>query len=421
METKAMGISEQIKRYGDVRGLMSRINYGSLYNEHLHQDPKKARGIDGVTKETYGKGIWTNLGNLLERMREYSYLPKPVKRTYIPKANGKMRPLGIPSYEDKLVQAAMARVLNEVYENIFISCSYGFRPGRGCHDAIRYIDRKVMRQPVNWVLEADIKGFFDHVDHEWLMKFLGHVIKDPVFLRYIKRFLKAGIMEQGKFSESIEGTPQGGIISPILANVYLHYVLDVWITYKVIPSLKGKAFYARYADDFVILLQSEKEAKEVMGLLKDRLAKFSLEVAEEKTRILPFGSRRGTSESFDFLGFTIYNGKSRKGKYQVKFRTCVKKLKTKLQIAKEWIYDNMHRGIEELLMAINRKYRGHCQYYGVNGNYQMLSKVWHYLKYITHYALRRRGQKHPISWEKFSEIWKTFIMKPKICVTIWGS
>ena len=228
-------------------------------------------------------------------------------------------------------------------------------------------------------------------------------------------------MEQGKYSESTEGTPQGGIISPVLANVYLHYVLDLWITYKVIPSLKGKAFYVRYADDFVLLLQSEKEAREIMRLLKDRLAKFSLEVAEEKTRILPFGARRGTSESFDFLGFTIYNGKSRKGKYQIKFRTCMKKLKVKLQIAKEWINENMHMNIEELLLAINRKYRGHCQYYGVNGNFQMLYKVWVYLKHTTLHALRRRGQKHPISWEKFSEIWKSYIMPPRILVTIWGS
>ena len=234
METKAMGITEQLERFGNVRGLMSRINLKSLMFEHQEQDPNKAKGIDGITKVDYGENLLENLQDLLNRMRQFSYLPQAVRRTYIPKANGKLRPLGIPSYEDKLVQAAMTRILNEVYENIFLDCSFGFRPRLGCHDAIRRIDKAIMGYPINWVLEADIRGFFDQVNHEWLMKFLAHVIKDEVFLRYVKRFLKAGVMEQGSFSESTEGTPQGGVISPILANVYLHYALDLWFTYKVL-------------------------------------------------------------------------------------------------------------------------------------------------------------------------------------------
>ena len=419
METQAMRIRRQLDKHGTVQGLMCLVNKEIITKEHAKQDPNKAKGIDGVTKIQYDENLDENIENLLARMKSFEYKPLPVRRTYIPKLNGKLRPLGIPSYEDRLVQGVMAGILNDIYENIFLDCSFGFRPHRGCHDAIRAIDNIVMHENVNWILEADIKGFFDHVDHEWLMKFLEHVIKDSTLLRYIKRFLIAGIMEDGVLKESVEGTPQGGLISPVLANVYLHYVLDTWITYAIIPHLKGKARYVRYADDFIILFEREDEAKETMELLKERLAKFSLEVAVDKTRILPFGPRTGTKEEFDFLGFTFFNAKSRRGRYMVGIRTCKKKFKAKMQAVKQWITKRMHEHVGETLHDLNLKLKGHCQYYGINGNFKMIAKFHRYAQYITLKILRRRGQRGQIPWERFASLWKMYIEGPRIMVNIW--
>ena len=416
---KSISIKEELLRFKSVRNIIHRINKLTLKKVHNEQIPGKAKGVDGVTKDEYAKNINYRLERLIERMKRFRYRPKPVRRTYILKLNGKRRPLGILAYEDRLVQGAMALVLTEIYELIFLDCSYGFRPGRGCHDAVKDINQTIMFDKVNWVLEADIKGFFDHVDHTWMMKFLEHVIKDKAFLRYVGRFLKAGIMEDGQFRESIEGTPQGGIISPILANVYLHYVLDLWYTYRIKPELKGKSHYVRYADDFIILFEHEEDARMVMENLKERLGKFSLEVAEDKTRILPFGRQEGTKETFDFLGFTFYNTKTRKGKYRVGLRTCLKKLKAKMAAVKQWIHQNMHIEVEELLKSLNLKYKGHCQYYGVNGNFRALWKFKAYICNITYKTLRRRSQVGKIKWDRFIELWDQFISKPRIMVNIW--
>ena len=284
-----MEIREQLARYKNVSNIMHLVNKDSLQKEHRNQLAGKAKGVDGVNKALYEQNLGENLNGLIQRMKKFQYQPLPVRRTYIPKLNGKLRPLGIPAYEDKLVQGVMSRILNEIYEHIFLDCSYGFRPRRGCHDAIKCINNTLMFKSVNWILEADIKGFFDHVNHDWLIKFLSHVINDLSFIRYIVRFLKAGIMEDGMLRESSEGTPQGGLISPILANVYLHYVLDLWVEYHLKGICTGKVYYVRYADDFVLLFELEEDARQTMDLLKSRLAKFSLEVAEDKTRILPFG------------------------------------------------------------------------------------------------------------------------------------
>ncbi len=270
------------------------------------------------------------------------------------------------------------------------------------------------------VLEADIKGFFDNVDHDWLMKFLEHDIQDKNFLRYIKRFLIAGIMEGTELIDSDRGTPQGGLISPVLANVYLHYVLDLWFEKAVKPKLRGEAYYVRYADDFLILFQYENEARQVMEALKPRLGKFSLEVAEEKTRILPIGRFKGTKEDFDFLGFTFYNTKTRGGKYRLGIRSSKKKLKAKRQAAKAWLRTRLTKPVAETMKLLAAVIRGHCNYYGVNGNFHAIQSFWKYLKYSTYRMLNRRDQKGKLRYPKFLRIWNYYISEPHLTTDSWN-
>lgn len=420
MEQELKGIREQSAKYPAVQNLMHNVNERTLMAEHRKQSRKKATGVDGVDKAAYDEKAQDNIAELVERMRKFQYKPLPVRRTYIPKANGKLRPLGIPAYEDRLVQGVMAEVLNEVYEPRFLECSYGFRPGKSAHDVVRYINQMIMRKKVNYVLEADIQGFFDHVDHDWLMKFLAHDIQDKNFLRYVKRFLIAGIMEDGKRLDSERGTPQGGQISPVLANVYLHYVLDWWIEKAVKPRMQGEVYYVRYADDFLILFQYENEARKVMEVLPKRLGKFSLEVAEDKTRILPIGRFRGTKEDFDFLGFTFFNTKTRTGKYRLGIRTSKKKLKAKRQAAKAWLKERMHKPIAETMQILASIVRGHCSYYGVSGNFHAVQSFWKYLKYSTYCVLNRRHQKRSFKYGKYLRIWNYYIKEPHLTTDIWG-
>lgn len=402
-----------------MENLMHHVNVRTLKEEHQKQSKKKAVGIDGVGKEEYDVNIEENLNRLVERMKRFQYRPKEVRRTYIPKANGKLRPLGILAYEDKLVQGIMARLLNEVYEVRFLDSSYGFRQNRNCHDVVKMIDQTVMTKRVSFILEADIKGFFDNVNHDWMMKFLEHDIADKRFLRYIRRFLKAGVMEEGKRLDSDRGTPQGGLISPVLANVYLHYVLDLWFEQAIKPRLRGESYYVRYADDFLIMFQYESDAKAVMDVLPKRLGKFSLEVAPEKTRILPFGRHEGTKDDFDFLGFTFFNTVTRKGKFRIGVRTSKKKLIAKRQSAKTWLRQQLTKPISETMVALTSIVRGHCNYYGVSGNYQQVSNFWRYLQYATFRMLNRRHQKKSMRYEKFLRIWNFYIPKPHITVNIW--
>ena len=420
MEQEPKGIREQSAKYPAVQNLMHNVSERTLMAEHRKQSKRKATGIDGVDKAAYDEKAEENVAELVERMRKFQYRPLPVRRTYIPKANGKLRPLGIPAYEDRLVQGVMAKVLNEVYEPRFLECSYGFRPGKSAHDVVRYINQTIMRKKVNYVLEADIKGFFDHVDHDWLMKFLAHDIQDKNFLRYVKRFLIAGIMEDGKRLDSERGTPQGGQISPVLANVYLHYVLDLWIEKAVKPRMRGEVYYARYADDFLILFQYENEARKVMEVLPKRLGKFSLEVAVDKTRILPIGRFKGTKEDFDFLGFTFFNTKTRTGKYRLGVRTSKKKLKAKRQAAKAWLKERMHNPIAETMQILASIVRGHCNYYGVIGNFHAIQSFWKYLKYSTYRVLNRRHQKRSLKYDKFLRIWNYYVKEPHLTTDIWG-
>ncbi len=420
METKTEGIRLQSAKYSRVQNLMHNVNEETLMSEHRKQSRRKAVGVDGVSKEQYDENAESNIRGLVQRMQKFQYKPKPVKRVYIPKVNGKLRPLGLPSYEDKLVQGVMANILNEVYEPRFLNCSYGFREKRKAHDVVRFINQTIMKQKVNYVLEADIKGFFDNVNHDWLMKFLEHDIDDKNFLRYIKRFLISGIMEGTEYKDSDRGTPQGGLISPVLANVYLHYVLDLWFERAVKPRLKGEAYYVRYADDFLILFQYKNEAQRVMQALKPRLGKFGLEVAVEKTRILPIGRFKGTKDDFDFLGFTFYNTTTRTGKYRLGVRTSKKKLKAKKQAAKAWLKTRLTKPLWETMRILSAVIRGHCNYYGVNGNFHSIQSFWKYLKHSTYQMLNRRDQKGKFRYEKYLRVWNYYISEPHLTTDIWN-
>ena len=420
MATKAEGIREQSAKYPRVENLMHNVNEETLMSEHRKQNRKKAVGVDGVSKNRYDENAEENIRELVKRMKKFQYKPLPVKRVYIPKANGKKRPLGLPSYEDKLVQGVMADILNDVYEPRFLDCSYGFRENRNAHQVVRYINQTIMCRKVNYVLEADIKGFFDNVDHDWLMKFLEHDIADKNFLRYIKRFLIGGIMEGTELKESDRGTPQGGLISPVLANVYLHYVLDLWFEKGIKPRLKGEGYYVRYADDFLIMFQYENEAGKVMQALIPRLGKFGLEVAEDKTRILPIGRFKGTKEDFDFLGFTFYNTKTRTGKYRVGVRTSKKKLKAKKQAAKAWLKTRLTKPVADTMKTLAAVIRGHCNYYGVNGNFHAIQNFWKYLKYATYRMLNRRDQKGKFRYKKYLRVWNYYISEPHLTKDIWN-
>lgn len=419
METKRKDIKYQLQQGYKLQTIMHYVNRETLIKQHDKQQTGKASGIDGMTKEEYEKNLERNIENLLTRMKRFSYRPRPVRKTYIPKSSGKLRGLGIPCYEDKLVQGAMADVLNEIYENIFLNFSYGFRPKKNCHQAISQINWLLMTKKVNYILDADIKGFFDNIDHDIMMMFLEHEIEDKNFLRYIRRFLKSGIIEDYKYYESDKGTPQGGLISPILANVYLHYVLDNW--FNVIKKrFKGEMYLIRYADDFVVMFQYEEEARKFYKMLIERMNKFKLELAEDKTRILPFGRFKGTKEEFNFLGFTFSNGKTLNGKYRPNIKTNKKKLKQKFEIAKKWLHDKMHEPILEVGLSIRKKIIGHYAYYGINGNYSSLFKYYKYLKYTWYHTLRKRGQKNKIKYLDYLRIWNYLdIPTPEIYVNIW--
>lgn len=419
VQTKLDLISQIARR--DPQGCINNIAY--LLNEENLRDcfgqlkKGKAAGVDGVTLEEYESNLDENLQELVGRMKRQAYKPQPVRRTYIPKANGQQRPLGIPAIEDKIVQKGMTRILEAIYEADFLECSYGFRAGRGCHQALRSLDKIIMTKPINHIIDADIKGFFDHVDHDWMRKFLEHRISDPNFIRLVSRFLRNGYMEEGRVHDVEEGTPQGGNISPMLANIYLHYVLDQWVEKEVKAKCKGVVEMVRYADDFVICVEHENEAAGILDVLRKRLAKFGLELAEEKTRCIEFGRKakqkaeaKGEKPAtFVFLGFTHFIDKTRKGGFKVGRKTERRRMALKLKALGEWLkrIRNMIP-LKELWRILKAKLAGHFQYYGVSGNSRAIQNYRYQSIRLALKWLNRRSQKKSFNWETFSKYMERF-------------
>lgn len=415
-----------------VQNLASYINKDTLRAIHKTMDKTKASGIDGVTKERYEQNLEENLENLVKRMKNGSYRPSPTRRVYIPKeTKGKMRPLGISCYEDKLVENAIAQILEQIYEPKFYHESFGFRPNRSCHQAVSEIIEMVQYRKTNYVVEADIRGFFDHVDHEWLMKMLAHDIADKRFLEIIRKFLKAGVMESGKYLDSEKGTPQGNGASPMLANIYLHYVLDNWFDVIVKRQCSGDCYLIRYCDDFVCCFQNQYEAEIFKQRLEERFRKYGLELAEEKTKIIEFGrfasqnrERRGKGkpETFDFLGFTFYCGMdTRKHFYRCRVKTSKTKFRSKVKAMKEWIKVYRTAPLEWIIKMINAKLRGHYQYYGVTDNTRDVKMYLALTKKLLFKWLNRRSQRKSYTWETFGNgLLRTFpLLEPKIKVSLF--
>lgn len=423
---------EKAKLDGKVQNLASYVNKDVLITSHYEMDGKKAKGIDGVAKEDYSVHLEANVENLVKQMKSGSYKPEPIRRVYIPKdGSNKMRPLGISCYEDKIVENAIAQILTMVYEPKFYNDSYGFRPNRSCHQAVREVIEMVQYRKVSYIVEADIKGFFDNVDHEWLIKFLEHDIADRKFIEIIEKFLKAGIMEDGKYLDSERGTPQGNGASPVLANIYLHYVLDNWFNVIVKRQTEGQAYLIRYCDDFVCCFQNKWEAEAFYANLIERFKKFGLELALDKTKILEFGrfaklnrEKRGERkpETFDFLGFTFYCSENGDNKFfRCKVKTSRKKFRSKVKAMKEWIKENRTMPVVNLIKKINQKLRGHYQYYGVTDNTKDVKSFANKAKWLLFKWLNRRSQRRSYTIETFFDgLLKAFpIIEPTIKVSLF--
>lgn len=365
----------------DFSNVFYLLKYPLLWRAFRKLKANKAPGIDGVSVEDYESNLRSNLHDLESRLQNGAYQPQPSLRRDIPKGNGKTRPLGIACVEDKIVQRAVVMILEQIYEVDFIDESFGFRPDRSCHDALKVLGKNIGTKKVNFVLDADVRAFFDEVDHDKLLELLQIRIRDQRMLRLVTRFLKAGVMIDGDWMRTGKGVPQGSVLSPILANVYLHYVLDQWFQREVLPRLTGEAYLVRYADDFIVAFQHHNDAIRFQNVLVKRLARFGLSLAEEKSKLLRFGRfaerdcremNEGKPGVFDFLGFTHYCGKSRAGKFKLKRKTAKKKLRQKLQAMKEWLRANLTTSTDEVWLTLNRKLRGHYQYYGVSDNWDTL-------------------------------------------------
>jgi group II intron reverse transcriptase/maturase len=426
---KLLKLAERAKREPEARMLALAHHLDEELMAAAYRRIRKdaAVGVDGVTKEQYGEHLEDNLRALHTRMREGRYRHQPIRRVHIPKAPGKTRPIGISTIEDKIVQNALTMVLEVLYEPVFLDCSYGFRPGRSAHDALRTVNAACMRGEVNWVLEADIESFFDSIDRKKLMEMLRQRANDESFLRLVGKCLHVGVLDGEEYTEPDVGTAQGSALSPMLGNIYLHHVLDVWLDREVRPQLRGKASLARYADDLVIGFERREDAEKVMAMLHQRMAEYGLRLHPEKTRLVPFGRPPRRQDegkgpgTFDFLGFTLLWRRTRQGNWGQNFRTR----KARLQRAKVALNDfcrrHRHEPVKEQHASLCRRISGHINYFGVNGNLASVAWLVRAAERIWYRWLRRRSQRTRLNWQRFGDILKAFpLPRPSIRVQLWA-
>jgi len=418
-------VREAARRDKDARftALLHHVTVERLRPAYRAIRPAAAAGVDGVTWRDYGQDLEGNLADLHARVHRGAYRAKPSRRVYIPKPDGRLRPLGVASLEDKILQRAVVEVLNAIYESDFLGFSYGFRPGRGPHDALDALSVAITRRRVNWVLDADIRDFFSKLDHSWLEKFLEHRIGDKRVLRLIQKWLRAGVIEDGTWTACDEGTPQGASVSTLLANVYLHYVFDQWVHQWRGRNARGEMIVSRYADDFVVGFEHQDDAQRFLAGLRERLATFNLELAAEKTRLIEFGrlaalnrKARGLSkpETFDYLGFTHICTKTRHGRFKLKRVTSKKRLRAKLREVKTELMRRRHQPIPEQGQWLASVVRGHCAYYAVPDNSQAIRSFHFEAVRFWRKALRRRSQRSRLPWERMQRLARRWLPNPRI-------
>jgi RNA-directed DNA polymerase len=403
------------------------IDVATLRRAFHHLRANAAVGIDGVTKEQYGQNLEENLVDLHRRLKEGRYRHQPIKRVFIPKENGKTRPLGISTTEDKIVQGALREVLEAVFEPLFLENSHGFRPKRNAHGALRVLNGAAYRGDIAWVFEADIQSYFDHLDRKKLQEFIQERVPDGSIRRLVGKCLHVGVLDGEEFTRPDEGTPQGSILSPLLGNIYLHFILDAWFAREVQPRLKGKALLVRYADDFVIGFQYQEDAQRVADLLPRRMERFGLTLHPDKTRLLPF-KRPPTDQtggkgpgSFDFLGFTCYWKRTRSGRWQMALRTRHGRLRKAISAIYTYCRDHRHDPVKVQHASLVRRIAGHFNYFAVNGNLPCLKLVVQHAQRAWFKWLNRRSQRSRLNWERFSNLLVGMpFPRPRILVQIWG-
>lgn len=423
ISTKLQRIAEQAANYPErVFTSLAHLIDIDLLREACRLTRKDgAVGVDGVTAKAYAENLEANLRDLHERLKEGRYYAPPVSRAWRKKEDGSQRPLGVPAYEDKIAQRAATMILSAVYEQDFYDFSYGFRPKRSAHQAIKELRQKCYEVRANWIVDADVSGFFDNLDHEQLREIIKQRVNDGGILRLIGKWLKAGVLEGEEIYYPEKGSPQGGVISPMLANIYLHQVLDGWFETEVKPRMKGRVFLIRYADDFVIGCKTEEDARYLMKELPKRFNQYKLTIHPKKTALIEFGNpnterRSGDGKStFNFLGFDHYWGKSRRGNWVIKRKTAAKRLSRAMKLLWQWCCYNRHMKLNEQHKILSIKLRGHYQYYGIRGNYKMLEVLMEHVERAWRRWLGRRHRNGVISWEKFAKITETFpLPKPRI-------
>ncbi|HQB10090.1 MAG TPA: group II intron reverse transcriptase/maturase [bacterium] len=424
VETKLQLIAARAKEEKQCKfnNLMHLLNETSLSDCYNRLKKGKASGIDRMTVEQYGQELEGRISELNGNLRKMSWKPSAVRRVYIPKANGGQRPLGIPTVEDKVVQMGITQILEAIYEADFLEQSYGFRKGRNAHQALKEINRIVMNERVGWVIDADIKGFFDNVQHDWMERCLKERISDRKLIKYINRVMKGGVMEEGQFRETETGTPQGGVISPILANIYLHYVLDLWFEKRIKKRQTGYSGMVRYADDFLIFVENEAEAKEILTQLGTRLEKFGLKLSAEKTRLVRMHRKDEQSGKFDFLGFTHYLKKMGRNRYRLSRKMAKQRFAKTLETVKEWMKENRNRySLEQIWRKLIPKLRGYYNYYGVSDNSITLGVLADRIRQVIYYWLNRRSQRRSFTLETFTLYLRSYpLPKPFICHVLYS-